>query len=101
MKVQPYKPHIIHQNTNINTRINNLSLMIQMQNLGWVFHVPPNHKMVKPNLFQPFTPVPYSNHECGTHKTHQKKHQTSMDSTRVLHLHCEEFECLLVSQGLL
>jgi len=50
MEVQPYRPDIIHQNSHRNTRINNLSLMMQKRNLGWDFDIPPDHRMAKPNL---------------------------------------------------
>ena len=56
MKVQPYRPHLIHQNSHINTRINNLSLMTQSRSSGWDFHVPPDHRMVDPNLSSPIHP---------------------------------------------
>ena len=47
----------------------------------------------------PITPVPYSKHKCGTHRTHQKI-PINVDATEVLRLHHEEFEFLLVSQAL-
>jgi len=50
MKVQSYRPHIIHQIYHRNTRRNYLLLMMQNSNLGWDFHVPPDHRMVKPNI---------------------------------------------------
>jgi len=51
MKSQPYKPHIIHHITHRNTRRNKLSLMMKNQNPGWDFHIPPDRRMAKPNLF--------------------------------------------------
>jgi len=50
MKSQPYIPHIIHQNDHINTRRNNLSLMMPNPNLGWDFNISPDRRMVDPNL---------------------------------------------------
>jgi len=50
MKSQPYNPHINQYNTNRNTRRNNLSLMMKNPNSGWDYYIPPNHRMVEPNL---------------------------------------------------
>ena len=61
------------------------------------FH--PTINLLSQVSLQPITPIPYSKHECGTHRTH-KKTPINMDSTGFLHLHCEELECLLVSQDL-
>ena len=50
MKLQPYRPHIIHQKAHRIKRINNISLMMQKPNPRWDFHAPPDHIMVEPNL---------------------------------------------------
>jgi len=56
MKLKPYRPHIIYQNSHRNTRRNNLSLMMQNPNPRWDFHFPPNHRMAKPNLSSAICP---------------------------------------------
>lgn len=56
MKSQPHGPHINQYNTHRNTRINNLILMMQNPNLGWDFHIPPDRRMVEPNLFSSIHP---------------------------------------------
>jgi len=50
MKSQPYDPHINQYNTHRDTRRNNLILIMKNPNLGWNFHVPPDCKMVEPNI---------------------------------------------------
>ena len=50
MKVQPYRPRTIHQNSHRNTRRNSISLMMENPNSGWDFHVPIDRRMVEPNL---------------------------------------------------
>ena len=50
MKSHPYDPHINQYNTHRNTRRNNIILMMKNPNLGWNYHIPPNHEMSELNL---------------------------------------------------
>ena len=50
MKSQPFTPHIIQYNAHRNTMIYHLSLMMQNPDPKCDFHIPPNCRMVEPNL---------------------------------------------------
>ena len=50
MKSQPYDPHINQYTTDRNKRGNSLILMVHNPNQGWDFHVPPDCRIIKPNL---------------------------------------------------
>jgi len=45
-----FSPVIKQYNTHINTRRNNIIVMMQNPNPGWDYHVPPDHRMDEPNL---------------------------------------------------